>query len=343
MQLFANRVVRASPQRTLRGSETRGAPRHERCCDQRVYQFAVLIGSGLSRLQNAPLRTRVRRALGDDLAGEADGVAGQHRLQPAQIAKAGRRSPHRNRLAARRRFLHLALAVGDEKLHADRADMPAGGGKAAEQRVAALLLAQMKALRIELRGEGLDRLGGEGEGADLAPLPDLHVLEEPHQRASPALARRPMMIGEVISHSATPAALRAVLLKVTMPVSGRLLEGRASITSTSSVNSSPGRKGASQRTSLTPGEPSDAVRVMKPSHSIRIISEQRCQPEPDSPLSMDLPAASSSRCIGCGSYSPAKARMSSRLTWCGPKLPKRPGGKSSKVNVVIQCLRGELW
>src|SRR5262249_10180037 len=163
---------------------------------------------------------------------------GEHRLQPAQVAKSGRRSPHRDRFTARRSFLHLALGVRDDQLHADRTDMPAGGGKAAEQRIASLLLAQMKALRIELRGEGLDRLCGEGKGADLAPLPDLHVLEEPHQRASSAPLRRPTMIGEVISHSASPAALRAVLLKVTMPVSGRLFETRASITSTSSVRSS---------------------------------------------------------------------------------------------------------
>src|SRR5579883_545206 len=336
MQLFANRVVGASPQRRLRNSGTRIATRHEGCRDQRKHQLAMLIGSGLPRLHNAPIRPRVRRALVDDLGGKADGVAGEHRLDPTQIAKAWRRAPHRNGFAARGRRLHLVLGVSDKKLHADRADMPAGGGETAEQRVAARLLAEMKALRIELRGKGLDRLGGEGEGTDLAPLPDLQILEEPHQRDSSRGERRPTMIGEVISHSARPAALRAVLLKVTMPVSGRLFETRASITSTSSITSSPGRNGASQRTSLTPGEPSEAVRVMKPSHSMRIMSEQRCQPEPDSPLSMDLAAAASSRCIGCGSYSLAKARMSSRVTCCSPKLPKRPGGKSSKVSVVIQ-------
>jgi hypothetical protein len=68
------------------------------------------------------------------------------------------------------------------------------------------------------------------------------------------------MIGETISHNACPAALRTTLLNVTIPVSGRLHETRASVTSTSSVMSSPGRSGASQRTSLTPGEPSEAVR-----------------------------------------------------------------------------------
>ena len=120
-----------------------------------------------------------------------------------------------------------------------------------------------------------------------------------------------------------------------MPVSGRLFDTRASATSISSVNSSSGRSGAIQRISLTPGEPSEAVRPMKPSNIIRIMIEQRCQPEPDSPFSIDLLAASSSRCIGCGSNSAAKARISSRVTRRGPNEPKRPGGKSSNVSVVM--------
>ncbi len=74
-----------------------------------------------------------------------------------------------------------------------------------------------------------------------------------------APSRRRTMIGETITHSAWPAALRAAHLKVTMPVSGRLRDIRASTTSTSSIRSSPGRSGASQRISLTPGEPSEAV------------------------------------------------------------------------------------
>ena len=69
-----------------------------------------------------------------------------------------------------------------------------------------------------------------------------------------------------------------------MPVSGRLRETRASTISTSSIRSSPGRSGASQRNSLTPGDPSDAVRPIKPSNIIRIMIEQRCQPEPARPL-----------------------------------------------------------
>src|SRR4029079_16905068 len=106
----------------------------------------------------------------------------------------------------------------------------------------------------------------------------------------------------------------------------------------------PGRSGAIQRISLTPGEPSEAVRPIKPSNSIRIISEPRCQPEPDSPFSIDALAAASSRCIGCGSYSAAKARISSRVTWRGPNVPKWPGEKSSKVSGVIDPkLALALW
>ena len=52
---------------------------------------------------------------------------------------------------------------------------------------------------------------------------DLDVLEETHRYSAPASARRRTMIGDSISHSTTPAALRIVPLKVTMPVSGRLL------------------------------------------------------------------------------------------------------------------------
>src|SRR5258707_9650371 len=209
----------------------------------------------------------------------------------------GEGSQGRELLAARRGLRRLALAVGQKKLNAPRPDMPAGGGEPAEQRPPACLLVEMKALRIELRGEFLDSVRGEGERSQFAPLTDLDVLEETHQPACPA-ARRPSMIGETISHNACPAALRTTLLNVTIPVSGRLRDTLASVTSTSSMRSSPGRSGASQRTSLTPGEPSDAARPTKPSTIIRIMIEQRCQPEPERPLSIEREAASSSRCIG---------------------------------------------
>ncbi len=149
-----------------------------------------------------------------------------------------------------------ALAIGHQQLHADRSDMPARRRQSAEQRFAPCFLVEMKALRIELRREFLDGLGGEGERSDFAPLPDLDVLEEIHQ-PPPAPPRprdrRCTMIGETHSHNACPAALRTTALKVTMPVSGRLRETLASATSTSSVRSSPGRNGASQRNSLDAG------------------------------------------------------------------------------------------
>src|SRR4030088_2335528 len=50
----------------------------------------------------------------------------------------------------RRGFPGLTLAVGDQELHADRTDMPARRGKAAEQRFPACLLIEMEGLRIEL-------------------------------------------------------------------------------------------------------------------------------------------------------------------------------------------------
>src|SRR3984957_5558633 len=205
----------------------------------------------------------------------------------------------------------------------------------------------MKTLRIELSRELLDSVGGEGERAQFAPPPDLDVLEKTHQPACPVTAssRRRTMIGETISHNACPAALLTTALNVTMPVVGRRREILASATSTSSMRSSPGRSGASQRNSLTPGEPSDAVRPIKPSNIIRIMIEQRCQPEPERPFSIDCEAASSSRCIGCGSNSAANASISSRVTRRGPKVPKWPDGKSSKVSVMLGIASGEtrLW
>src|ERR1700712_4511522 len=129
--------------------------------------------------------------------------------------------------------------------------MPARCRQPAEQRFTAFLFIEMKALRIELRGKFLDQLSREGERSQFEPLPDLKVLEETHQPAylAATAARRCTMIGETISHNACPAALRTVPLNMTMPVSGRLRETLASITSISSVRSSPGRSGASQRTS----------------------------------------------------------------------------------------------
>src|SRR5580698_2168832 len=195
----------------------------------------------------------------------------------------------------------------------------------------------MKALRIELHRERLDVLGGEGERTQFTPLTDLDVFEKTHRYTCQfaATSRRWTMIGDVISHNTCPAALLAVILNMTMPVAGRLRETRACVTSTSSMMSSPGRNGPSQRSSLTPGEPNDAVRLIKPSKIMRMVIEQRCQPEPARPFSIEREAAASSRCMGCGSNSAAKARISSAVTCRGPKRPKWPSLKSSKKSAFI--------
>ena len=80
----------------------------------------------------------------------------------------------------------------------------------------------------------------------------------------------------------------------------------------------PGRSGLSQRTSSTPGAPMELESRMKPSAIMRISRQQECQPEAPSPPSMVALAAASSRCIGCGSNSAAKATISSRVTSRGP-------------------------
>src|SRR6266404_1373597 len=306
-----------------------------------------MVGAGVAGLQNAPFGTLLRRPQRFNLTGEADGVARQYRLDPPQFTKTRRRSPDRNLLAARESVFRLALAIGHQQLHAHRPDMPARRRESAEQRFASLFLIEMKALRIELRGKFLDQVRGEGERPQFAPLPDLDILEETHQPACSAtrLARRCTMIGETISHKTCPAALRTTPLNVTIPVSGRLRETLASVTSISSVRSSPGRSGASQRNSLTPGEPSDAVRPIKPSNIIRIMIEQRCQPEADRPFSIDRFAASSSRCIGWGSNSAAKASISSRVTrrgpnvavFCGNLNPPTRMARALRASTALRC------
>src|SRR5215475_10993523 len=65
-----------------------------------------------------------------------------------------------------------------------------------------------------------------------------------------------------------------------------------------------------------------------------------CQPDPDRPPpSNEFRPASSSRCIGCGSNSLAKAMISSRVTRRGPRVMKWPGLKSSNVSM----LERRLW
>src|SRR5262249_10128785 len=137
--------------------------RHKRDAKKREHGLAVLIGAAVADLDDAPFGTRLRDALGLDRASKADGVAGKHRLDPAQLAKAWRGAGNRDLLAARGRFAVDTLGVRHQKLHVHRRDVPAGRGETTEQRVAALFLGKMKALRIELPRKALDVFGGEGE------------------------------------------------------------------------------------------------------------------------------------------------------------------------------------
>src|SRR5581483_9138278 len=116
-------------------------------------------------------------ALGFHHAHKAQRIAGEHRPEPAQLAKAGRRAPHRDRLAALSRLARLKLSVRDDHLHPDGSDVPTRSGETTEQRIATFLFGKMEALRIELPREAFDVFGGEGERAKLAPPPDLGVFE----------------------------------------------------------------------------------------------------------------------------------------------------------------------
>src|SRR5262245_15333405 len=132
------------------------APRHEGSRKERERRFAALIDAGIAGLHDAPFGALFRGALGLDLAAEAERITGKHGLDPAQLAKARRRPPYRDRLPAPDGLLRLTFAVGDQQLHAHGGDVPARRGKPAEQRVAPLLFVEMEALRIELPREPLD-------------------------------------------------------------------------------------------------------------------------------------------------------------------------------------------
>src|SRR6202012_3808828 len=199
-------------------------PRHEGSRHHREHRLAALVGSAVAGFQDSPFGPALGGDAQHDLAGKTDRVAGEHRPDPAQFAKSGRWPPHRDLFAARCDFSGLTLAVGHQQFHADRPDMPPGGGQTAEQRVAPLLLIEMKPLRVEFRREYLDGVGGEGERTEFAPVSDLDILEEMHQLACivAVSSRRRTMIGDTISHSAWPAALLATALSMTRPVVGRL-------------------------------------------------------------------------------------------------------------------------
>src|SRR5262249_10018510 len=130
---------------------------------QGKHEFATLVCAGAVGLQDAPSGPRLRSPLRDDHVEEADGVVRQHRLDPAQLPKPGRRSSNSYCLATRRGLPGKLLVAGHQELHVDRSDVPARCRKRAEWRFAAFLLIEMKPLRIVLPGKSLDVISGEGE------------------------------------------------------------------------------------------------------------------------------------------------------------------------------------
>src|SRR5262245_1791017 len=201
-------------------------------------------------------------------------------------------------------------------------------------------LVEMKGLRIEARREGFDIFGGEGVAAELALLADANVLEELHgllaafgSRAALA-ARRPNIGLTIKVITGWSAALMSSKRNLTKPISGRLREGRVSSTVARALMRSPGRIGASHFTSSTPGPPMKLAAPRKSSLSMRMSTQQVCQPEATRPPNKVARAAASSRCMGCGSYSAAKATISARVMSRDPHSVTWPGLKSS------QCRRG---
>src|SRR5262249_30679381 len=203
-----------------------------------------------------------------------DGVADKSRLEPFEIAEAGRGAELGDRLAADAARVVLAAAMVDQQPHPDAGGMPARGAERAEMRARGGRLVEVERLRIETHGEGLDILGGEGVAADVAALADAGIpgeLHRPPPASRPAPAPRPPDIGLTIRDSSgLPAASISSQRNLTKPMSGRLREGRVSSTVARAEMRSPGRSGASHFTSSTPGEPRKSACPMKSSDIMRI-------------------------------------------------------------------------
>src|SRR5262249_43350068 len=254
-------------------------------------------------------------AQGLDLQRIGNRVPCINRLEPAQIAYARRGPDVRHVLAAGLQGRHVALVAECNEAHADRAGMPARRAQASEVRARSRFLVDMKKLRVIAPCERLDALGREGVAAELLALANSQVLEKLHAEA-PACAdiRRAniIVVREVMTQ--VPTSLSTSKNKPTKPRSGRLWDAFLSTTVTRTRSRSPGRTGASQRISSTPGAPMDDELSTKPSAMMRIMIAQVCQPDAHRPPTIVARAASSSRCMGCGSNSAANALMSSALT-----------------------------
>src|SRR5262245_39159551 len=151
-------------------------------------------------------------------------------------------------------------------------------------------LVEVEGLRIEARCECLDRIGSEGVAPEIADLADADILEKLHcslaaiGSAGAALAARRPNIGLTVrAITAWSAALISSSRNLTNPMSGRLREPRVSSTVARALIRSPGRIGASHCTSSTPGAPMKLVSAMRVSLSMRMRTQQLCQPDATTP------------------------------------------------------------
>src|SRR5207245_11500499 len=131
------------------------------------------------------------------------------------------------------------------------------------------------------------------------------------------LGRRPMKLVPVMVKTSSSRWLDVSARQRTSPISGRLLEGRVSRTTARLVRVSPGRTGAGQRRSSTPGEPMLTVLETIASTQRRITMAAVCQPLATRPPKIDSLARAGSDRKYCGSYCRAKALVGSSVTGGG--------------------------
>ena len=145
----------------------------------------------------------------------------------------------------------------------------------------------------------------------------------------------------------TPSWLKTSLVVKTVPRPGFFDEGCTSVTVERPDSVSPGRTGAVQRISSTPGEPSDAESRRTARTNMPMKSAVVCQPLAISPPNGDLAAASRSTWNGCGSNRLANSTISCSETVTGPTSTTSPMWKSSQwrmtrdaIDTVVGCAPG---
>ena len=150
----AHRAAFARPASARRARRPRscgsGPPLHEARADEGHHQLALLIGPGVARENEPPAGAAVRGALLGDLGCIGDRVAGIDRLQPFEVAKAGRRPELGERFPARRALGVLALAVLNAQPHPRRDGVPARCAQRAEMRLRGGRLVHVECLRVVL-------------------------------------------------------------------------------------------------------------------------------------------------------------------------------------------------